>query len=71
MVKIVINSEKEGLFGDGVDGWRCKWCDLVIPAISGYLIQVISTGGMRYSSIRAWLSRREASDTITGREPFS
>lgn len=38
MVRIVINSEKEGLFGDGVDGWRCKWCELVIPAISGYLM---------------------------------
>ena len=71
MVKIVINSEKVGLFRDGVDGWRSRWCDLFIPAISGYLIQMIVPGGKRYSSIRAWLSRRESSDTITGREDFS
>ena len=71
MVKIVINSEKGSLFRDGVDDWRCRWRELVIPAISGYLIQMIVLGDKRHSSIRAWLSRREASDTFVGKEEFS
>jgi hypothetical protein len=53
IVEIIINSENRGLFRDGADGRRCRWCDLVIPAISGYLIQMVVPCGKIYSYIRA------------------
>jgi len=61
MIETVRNSEKGFcsemvlMVGsvDSADGPRCRWYDLVIPAVSGYLIQVVVPGGKRYSYIRA------------------
>jgi hypothetical protein len=54
------------MFRDGIEGWHCRWKDVIL-ANYGFLVQVIIPGGKRSFHIRAGLNRRELFDTVTGR----
>ena len=42
--------KKEGCFRDGVNGWRCRWCELLFPK-SMAVWYVLSTSMLRDVSV--------------------
>jgi hypothetical protein len=67
MVKIFKNGEKGSCFRDGVDNWRCRLWEQLVPHL--WICGVVDRfGGRKFFYIRSGLRLREAFGIVAGRE---